>query len=936
MLLPGILPRAKDLFFSGFGSIAAMMAIVYGAVRLLPAGHPYLNPANTGRFGIRHVMAEARRNLDFSWGHADQVILYFALLTGFILLLLQFVLLIAAFTVGGAFAQPTKFSDFFVTKEPEKDIAFMLLDRVFGFGATGEGGTAIFGSGALGKMDSNVHEALHALFLFYNTGILAVAMIVMLYYLMVIVAETAQSGTPFGRRFSKAWAPIRMIVAVGLLTPLLWGMNGAQLLTLYAAKWGSSAATNGWIYFLDHLQDATPAGPRDSMVIYPSSPPLSTLLEFLFVAKTCAYAEYYMYGREIDGYLVYNGKDGLRQKMVFPARQNDLRISTMRYNNPSGSSASAGGGADSMYALDFTNNNDLHVVFGERPGQTGQGGQGASGSGGGAIQGGERVRPICGSFMLPVIDVEQPAALYVQQQYWEDLLPRMWSYIGPSPEHLVLQTIPNAMRKPDLPLPFHAQPESGAGSTTVVPGSSCPFNRNTMEGEARYLQCMLENYITRECNPDEEEDIGGRCAGGGYAAEARKKQVGKDSIWEEDFRKYGWAGAAIWYNKIAEMNGAFMSSVQNLPRPILYPEVMEYVAEQKKTGDANANPSERFRPYRANGDRIDFIHPADAYFASLYYQAQSFWQGSYHESRGTSVNDVIVSIFGLSGLFDMRKNEQVHPLAQLVGVGKGLIDSTLLNLGFVVGGGVLGGLGQIFGLASVTTIGNTAMGFGMSIAKIGLALGFVLYYYIPFMPFMYFFFAVGGWVKAIFEAMVGLPLWAIAHLRIDGDGLPGPKAMGGYYLIFEIFLRPILIVFGLIAGITIFAAQAQILNEVWDLVSDNLTGHSGVGGDVDEARGAEKTGSTIGLDSLVATARSVIDQFFYTILYAIVVYMMGLSSFKLVDQMPKLFDRWLGSNASPLDEQGDAPAQTVNQMYITSNIVINDSMGALGALAMRS
>ena len=64
----------------------------------------------------------------------------------------------------------------------------------------------------------------------------------------------------------------------------------------------------------------------------------------------------------------------------------------------------------------------------------------------------------------------------------------------------------------------------------------------------------------------------------------------------------------------------------------------------------------------------------------------------------------------------------------------------------------------------------------------------MLFYIIPFMPFIYFFFAVGTWVKAIFEAMVGVPLWALAHIRIDGQGLPGDAAMNGYYLLLEIFV----------------------------------------------------------------------------------------------------------------------------------------------------
>ena len=90
--------------------------------------------------------------------------------------------------------------------------------------------------------------------------------------------------------------------------------------------------------------------------------------------------------------------------------------------------------------------------------------------------------------------------------------------------------------------------------------------------------------------------------------------------------------------------------------------------------------------------------------------------------------------------------------------------------------GTLAGLGQI------------GQQFFSTFTTAGIIMGFVLYYILPFMPFIYFFFAVGSWVKAIFEAMVGVPLWALAHLKIQGEGLPTQSALTGYLLIYPQFL----------------------------------------------------------------------------------------------------------------------------------------------------
>jgi conjugal transfer/type IV secretion protein DotA/TraY len=69
----------------------------------------------------------------------------------------------------------------------------------------------------------------------------------MTYFAIVVVAETAQTGTPFGKRFNSLWAPLRLVMAFGLLIPISYGLNSGQYIVLYAAKYGANFATNGWI-----------------------------------------------------------------------------------------------------------------------------------------------------------------------------------------------------------------------------------------------------------------------------------------------------------------------------------------------------------------------------------------------------------------------------------------------------------------------------------------------------------------------------------------------------------------------------------------------------------------------------------------------------------------------------------------------------------------
>jgi len=186
------------------------------------------------------------------------------------------------------------------------------------------------------------------------------------------------------------------------------------------------------------------------------------------------------------------------------------------------------------------------------------------------------------------------------------------------------------------------------------------------------------------------------------------------------------------------------------------------------------------------------------------------------------VQDNIFAVIGKYGLINMHDNDDVHPLAMLVAIGKPIFTVSLASFGGSLFSGILAGATENVNMDEIKIV-TEVMG---AVANMGLAIGFILYYVIPFFPFLYMMFAVSGWVKGIFEAMVGLPLFALAHMRIDGNGLPGPVAMNGYFLLFEIFLRPFLIIVGFVSSIIILTTQVQLLNSVFSLVTSNLAGNA--------------------------------------------------------------------------------------------------------------
>ncbi len=876
-LLPGVIPRTKDLFATGFTNVSSFMAQAFSAADLLPPNHPYLNPSNAGRFGIRQVMAEARRNLVFRRENIDQVVIYYAMMAGLFLLFFQFVMLALALTVHTAQAAswmetaPTFdiwLGHFFVTPNPQGDIAFMLLDRTFGwkglYGSCVDPGIACpvnpnsvpagqplfpleggsIPTTAKSPWPLQFHVAMHWLFAFYDMGVAAVGMIILTYMVTTVTAETAQSGIPFGRRFNRAWVVPRLVLACVLLFP--WdpapgnatgdgsSISGAQTIVLYIAKWGSSLATNGWILFNQQLTSDTLGGNANDLVVSPNPPTFSSFLEFMFVARTCKYAE-----------------ERITQEAGQPAITIDAwQINEMDPNFGATAQLAPGVGGYNA-ALTFANNSDIVIRFGQQSNDY--------------IRDTGHVKPICGQITVKVMDLATPAGIAVQSAYYDMIMAR---WIDPAQDTWAQNIVKRFTPVPDKD-PAAALPTSAFFQTSET-----------------WMNTQMANAVTA-----------------GHAA-----AVG-DPRWAETYMLLGWGGAAIWYNKIAELNGSFVDSVFNLPQPDFYPEVMENIKNQRQAHTTDDSGAERFRPEMLDGKPPFWRKPAEDNIALALYYARMLWGDQYREKPTLSpVTDFIKTAFGVQGLYNLLDNVSTNPLAQLAGLGRSLLQAAVIQLGGRAIGGALDMAFKNFGpIAQMITQSYSG------ITEICLMIGVFLYYILPFLPFVYFFFAVGAWVKAVFEAMVGMPLWALSFARIDGDGLPGKSGMNGFYLLLEIFLRPILIVFGLIFSVSIFSAQVIVLHNIWNLIITNLAGADTV----------NTTAAPVGSSTIMQYVRDTIDDFCYTVMYTIVVYMLGLSSFKLIDIMPKKILRWMGQSVAVFNSEGD-----VGQEFISTSAAVSQSAAA--------
>jgi len=966
-LMPRFVPRIRQVFFSGFGYLTFLLAQIYASVRLLPKDHPYLNSANIGRYGIRHVITEASKNLVFKRENIDQILIFFAIITGIVLMIAQFLLLIYALLGANAYA----FS-WFDTPDPTDDIAFNILDRVFGVpGVFCSSFTAICTSYSIDTNGPLVagappiplpfHDALHELYRFYSWGMLLIGTLIFLYFIVVIVLETAVTGSPFGNRFQNVWVPIRLIVAVSLLLPIGFGLNSGQYIVLYAAKYGSSFATTGWTVFNNTIATHTlfstingnPIGESGlTMLAMPEAPDISGLIEAMSIVHACAYAytnKFHNLDHPDPGVAgqpdISDDYASAATRIIRPYMvknpSSSMTAGSLNLQNLTGAAPVTGNpanrvelttGTTYLDALGFFYGTDIVIRFGQRYTEgTDEKFKDDTGN----------VEPTCGEIRIPVSDLKDVGGAMAGRggpdfmlKFYFDMLKGMWFTSGVGHANEFKRFARSFVTKEDgnrakLAIICNGT-LSGCGTAPYYracgPAGPPPLLQDTCF-EAQPLTTWKSHMVSVYL-ADVQSGI--RQAWADYVTSS---VVLNANGMTPDILARGWGGAGIWYNKIAEINGGFMNGVLNIPVMDLYPKIMEDIRKERRKSNREIDGEKQFEPTIVQGKegvdmKIDSasltqigvpLHKVYAYFQPV---KGSGVDNSTEDMQNTFMRTFHM-FFGTTGLSRIRTtNAQLHPLAQLVAVGKGLIESAIRNIATSSASAFLGGLVGTMGgkdAKLISGFSEVVSQITLSVAFIGLSAGFVLYYVLPFLPFVYFYFAVASWVKAIFEAMVGVPLWALAHLRIDGDGLPGDAAANGYFLILEIFIRPILTVVGLLAAIVIFSTQVRILNYIWDLVVSNAAGfvnNADITGRTDPAVAGNR-----GADDF---QRSIVDQFFFTIIYTVICYMMALASFKLIDKIPDNILRWAGAGVSSFGDIDADHVEGLTRYAVTGSMIFGE------------
>ena len=689
---------------------------------------------------------------------------------------------------------------------------------------------------------------------------LIVAGFLVLYHILAIIAGTAHEGRLGGKVMNQILAPIRLVMAIGLLVPIgVNGLNSGQMIVLYVSKWGSALASNIWMNFATTF--ATQTG---LFIIAPPLPQVSPTLKEALKIMTCA-AGYNDLGVKSNG---------------------DFDILVQGWYSS---------GPNIKKSWDWQNNlssKDIETVA-------------------------------CGSVELP--DPAYAAGgksfaffgtdtvLTASQQLRQDLLTAHRDALDD------LMTIGSATAP---------KCAAGGGSTggTVTGGLIYQLANKIYwsadSGNTCYVLTQADLELFNDAVTDYRTAISG-------ATSAALGVGGLDAAaMAADAAVRGWLSAGVWFNTIARVNGLLIDYAQEVPvtKPnfktlvdTVYANTiinaMESVdasiASLSVLASVSGTAMAETGFYVATGGGGAGNSVLDIYLKTL--------AGNFAYILGNMTNSPWESATGSSASAFMLNT--ANPLAELTTLGFRIIDlamrtsnavnqcvnevnneaNALKSEGSGLTGNEYGFNSSCLGASYIGTVPTETLLMQAAIGSM-ISGGVTLAFLLPLLPFIRFMFGILSWVLSLFETVIAIPVVALAHIKPDGEGLSGPLARTAYLLLLQLFLRPTLMIFGLVLALVLFNLMVLALNEFYTMA----------------VRGVENSGKLGAISAVV-----------YTVIYAAMAYALANASFKAIDLVPNQTLQWIGGpNGQTIDE-----SQRISGVLSQATGIAHHGLSGMGAKA---
>lgn len=721
------------------------------------------------------------------------------------------------------------------TNPPESDLFMQLLSYVMpGVGPIPQNAT----TGTMGP-----YVPIKAGLALFSGTLLFIGMAMAGWHILSGLVASAKEGQALGRNYHEVWAPARVVIGFGMLTPMIGGLCGAQIVVLYLVAWGGNLANIVWkpyvsaVAFVGTTEGSTELA--KSAAAMNNAPLGNSTTQQLFEKYLCYYTIKQMADR--------GGMQDRDLRRLVPSS------APMSFSIGVVDSAKSFFGGARYEKLDFGKACGEIVLQVEKVPATAKNATG------------DAARFGVTSVSTDTNFEDQNSAIMMQAR------------------KQAIQSMIEPISRVAREAAQTYQPNSGQSDQyfNIEAGSAEGGERNKQlletikQARTGYVDTIV-NALTQQMNTS-----GPNSASAKARLDAMREKVSRD----------GWAAAGTFYLTISRIQGNLYSAafggINATPINLestggLSQYVLEYLAGTKE------------RPGAITG----FRHWWEANIATINGEDKGATQAG-----SNSVWDMISNIsLNVAGFFMHLDVNPLNPMQSMIDYGNFLLTfgvsmyaamAAIGSLASNLGGGdgmVAGGLKLMAGLGigKLVSIGvGTVVGAIsplLQFAALGMiAAGAVHAYIIPLVPYILTTFFVMSMLLLVVESLVAAPLWAFFHIRMDGQEFVDQVQRPGYMIAFNLILRPVLMIFGLMLSFLTFGAMAWFVGATFMPAARGLAASTTIG--------------PIGAVILI-------------IMLAYINLQLAIKSFQLVTQIPDRVTRWFGQGGDRLGEEEDTHRHT--------------------------
>jgi hypothetical protein len=278
-------------------------------------------------------------------------------------------------------------------------------------------------------------------------------------------------------------------------------------------------------------------------------------------------------------------------------------------------------------------------------------------------------------------------------------------------------------------------------------------------------------------------------------------------------------------------------------------------------------------------------------------------------SSGSAASNVVSSGAGAvtDTMIQVTSPGGSNPLVQLAAAGYALLFAAQITfavfLAISLALGVISGLNAFvlgtggFNPMAVATPVTYMILVPLTAALLGImvSLGALLGVYVPLIPYVIFTFGAIGWLTSTIETMVAGPLVALAILAPGGHHEILGKAEPALMLLFNVFIRPSLMIFGLVAAMLLASVVLTMINAMFGQVLLQIIG-TGTGS-LDNSNGQLSQGLQI-----AAAAANPLEMIFFLMAYVLLIIGALNKCFAAIHIIPERVMRWMGGQGEQYGE----------------------------------